>query len=805
VATVWDASPKPPPIFDGEYYFFSLAFITHDGTQSGNAPDAFAYNGTLPTGITLNASTGIISGTATIGSDSTDSAVNFTAAFDVETPVASPATFNWSFVSTARPAATPDNFIAKPSVKAGIEVIGHWPARSVYQDYLGSDQNAGTEDRQNLPNEAKSLSFGLPISTFVTTQTELYFDNDGLLQVNSGGFYETFHGTAGSLQTLPATSIFGENDKNVTIIWSLDDIKSVDSLGNDARQSEPNPETGANRSAVDNFGTGSGDGGAEANGEGWLCAPQFKILDSAGDDHSFYVAFNNTNRAHFSYNQPTATNQLVVDEIIASTFDLDSAPMPTQTHWMQLNGTAFHTDWVNSGAAANTSVNVVATTGERCWLSATARPWVSPNTYFELVYQSNYFDGELVVRIPKHANNDGTTGLNLSSVNILNGQLYGMVVLSSDNELNTDQIASIASSQYTESHILPSWLTERTDMSNVEFNIALDATNTIMRARDATGSGGTVLIGVGIPIEIKDGNGDDFINITGLQIQNSLLRLFTDDVTHDIGSFPPFEELGIKTHDESSFTIFNGGSGGDFAAATNDGRWDTTSLNYTPFDLREPMIVTGVADNGSGLIRCTIETVDPSGGGKDIATSTSAYATNEKLFMPSSFFISSSNDREVSTLANAAGFYAITIVSFTGTHTGSSGASVLTDSAANSGNGWVTNDLIGLTISNTTDGSSGTITANTGTTITATLSGGTDDDWDASDAYTMTAAHFDLQGTAFTATNDFALDNPQGIRVLPAYRINIKSTDPTASTGGGGAALSFDLTFNFGYFVSDTH
>jgi len=68
-----------------------------------------------------------------------------------------------------------------------------------------------------------------------------------------------------------------------------------------------------------------------------------------------------------------------------------------------------------------------------------------------------------------------------------------------------------------------------------------------------------------------------------------------------------------------------------------------------------------------------------------------------------------------------------------GTHTGAANASTLTDS----GKSWTTDQWVGYRIRNTTDGSFGTITANTGTTITATLMGGTDNDWDASDAYVI--------------------------------------------------------------------
>jgi hypothetical protein len=68
-----------------------------------------------------------------------------------------------------------------------------------------------------------------------------------------------------------------------------------------------------------------------------------------------------------------------------------------------------------------------------------------------------------------------------------------------------------------------------------------------------------------------------------------------------------------------------------------------------------------------------------------------------------------------------------------GTHTGSANAAVLTDSTKS----WTTNQWVGYRIRNTTDGSFTTITANTATTITGVLQGGTDNDWDASDAYVI--------------------------------------------------------------------
>jgi hypothetical protein len=64
-------------------------------------------------------------------------------------------------------------------------------------------------------------------------------------------------------------------------------------------------------------------------------------------------------------------------------------------------------------------------------------------------------------------------------------------------------------------------------------------------------------------------------------------------------------------------------------------------------------------------------------------------------------------------------------------HDGAANAATLTDS----GEAWTTNEWVGYTIYNTTDGSQGLITANTGTTVTAILYGGTDNDWDIGDAY----------------------------------------------------------------------
>jgi hypothetical protein len=63
----------------------------------------------------------------------------------------------------------------------------------------------------------------------------------------------------------------------------------------------------------------------------------------------------------------------------------------------------------------------------------------------------------------------------------------------------------------------------------------------------------------------------------------------------------------------------------------------------------------------------------------------------------------------------------------------STNAAFMTDS----GESFTTNEFVGWTIYNITDGSSGIITANAATTVTATLSGGTDNDWDSGDKYVI--------------------------------------------------------------------
>lgn len=135
----------------------------------------------------------------------------------------------------------------------------------------------------------------------------------------------------------------------------------------------------------------------------------------------------------------------------------------------------------------------------------------------------------------------------------------------------------------------------------------------------------------------------------------------------------------------------------------------------------------------------------------------------------------------------------------TGTHTGSDDAAVLTDSAAS----WKINALVGKWIHNYGDRdtdykparSYGLITANTATTVTATLSGGQEKDWDTDDQYLITPyKHFH---------NSFWIHYPnydglRGISIANAKNILIQDCKVTHCGYGG-------ITTGYARCVSSAH
>lgn len=132
-----------------------------------------------------------------------------------------------------------------------------------------------------------------------------------------------------------------------------------------------------------------------------------------------------------------------------------------------------------------------------------------------------------------------------------------------------------------------------------------------------------------------------------------------------------------------------------------------------------------------------------------------------------------------------------------GTHTGSGNVAILTDSSAD----FIKSNIkIGQKIFNTTDGSDGIITVITSTTIEGTLSGGTDDDWDASDAYEISdyftggdlSIYFwdfiDDQWRAFTKSELEDSADFEILRATGANGIYLKINDKDITLTGASAA-----------------
>lgn len=76
----------------------------------------------------------------------------------------------------------------------------------------------------------------------------------------------------------------------------------------------------------------------------------------------------------------------------------------------------------------------------------------------------------------------------------------------------------------------------------------------------------------------------------------------------------------------------------------------------------------------------------------------------------------------------------LAVASGTGSHNGSPGTAILTDSTKS----WTPGAFVGWTVYNSTDGSFGTITANTANTVTASLANGSQNSWSIGDSYKIT-------------------------------------------------------------------
>jgi hypothetical protein len=118
-----------------------------------------------------------------------------------------------------------------------------------------------------------------------------------------------------------------------------------------------------------------------------------------------------------------------------------------------------------------------------------------------------------------------------------------------------------------------------------------------------------------------------------------------------------------------------------------------------------------------------------------------------------------------------------------GSHTGADGASTLTDSAANLD----VDRYVGETVYNLRSGASGVITANTDKTISAALSGGGDQVWNASDDYEInnpTAVVDRVTVTATAGNGGLGAVLIEGCRSLPTSVRNIEADFGVGGTNG---------------------
>jgi len=185
------------------------------------------------------------------------------------------------------------------------------------------------------------------------------------------------------------------------------------------------------------------------------------------------------------------------------------------------------------------------------------------------------------------------------------------------------------------------------------------------------------------------------------------------------------------------------------------------------------------------------------------STKTDFYSNSQKVFQPIIY------DTDDDLIADSAGFWEsgsslldmptkfsrddtrhITGNS-TGTHTGAGDAAVLTDGNRTGLEAWVTDALVGSFVINKTDGSYGLITANTSNTVTATLAGGTDDDWDNTDSYVI---------GGFISVIKWILSNTTYGYGIPESMMDTSTWGQTELLLSGWNDADYGLKFNGGYW-----
>jgi len=124
----------------------------------------------------------------------------------------------------------------------------------------------------------------------------------------------------------------------------------------------------------------------------------------------------------------------------------------------------------------------------------------------------------------------------------------------------------------------------------------------------------------------------------------------------------------------------------------------------------------------------------------------------------------------------------------TGQHDVATHSTIMQDT----GSTWTIDEWNGYTIRNITDGSEGVIISNTADTITvASLTGGTDNDWDSSDAYLIVGAPADN----LPISNDGLFTFPTAINPDTYYEVTVLTNPPALTcviTSGGTGTIDSD-------------
>jgi hypothetical protein len=135
----------------------------------------------------------------------------------------------------------------------------------------------------------------------------------------------------------------------------------------------------------------------------------------------------------------------------------------------------------------------------------------------------------------------------------------------------------------------------------------------------------------------------------------------------------------------------------------------------------------------------------------------------------------------------------VIVLTASGVHSTGANAATLVHTT----DGSTTGDLIGMTLYNITDGSSCTVTASTNTTITCTLVGGSENDWDVNDVYQLGPGPAQA-GSVFYVTNASTMLHPTTAGYSACYR----SRAAAALTIDFGAAMSFEGVIDTAYHAA---